>query len=95
MSLSLTEDFKTVAELKKKPEEILRQVHRTGRPVVITENGKPSVVMMDAASYERRLQAVRLARLLEEGEASLRNEGPVSLEDAFQELLGGTEKSSR
>ena len=72
MSISLTEDIKTVAELEHRPLEILRQIHETGRPVVVTVEGKPDVVMMDAATLERRLKTADLARLLLEGEADAR-----------------------
>ena len=34
-------DFKTVEELESQPREILRQIQRTGRPVVVTVKGKP------------------------------------------------------
>jgi prevent-host-death family protein len=51
MTFSLTEDFKTLTELKKRTEEVLRQVHETGRPVVITVDGRPDVVILDAATY--------------------------------------------
>ena len=34
------EDIKTVSELKKKTNEIFSQMHKTGRPIVVTVNGK-------------------------------------------------------
>jgi prevent-host-death family protein len=89
VSISLTEDFKTLAELKKRPEEVLRQVHETGRPVVITVDGKPDVVILGAATYERKLRAANLARLLAEGEASIQAGGARPAEEVFEELLRG------
>ncbi len=94
VSISLTEDFKTLAELKKRPEEVLQQVHDTGRPVVITVDGKPNVVILDAATYERRLKAVNLARLLAEGEASIQAGGTRPAEEVFEELLRGHKEVS-
>jgi len=87
VTISLTEDFKTLAELKKQPEEVLRQVHKTGRPVVITVDGKPDVVILDAATCERKLRAANLARLLAEGEAAIRAGGTRPAEEVFEELL--------
>jgi prevent-host-death family protein len=72
MTLSLTEDFKTVEELEKQPKAILQQIQRTGRPVVVTKEGKPHVVILDAATYEKELHSVTLAKLLAEGEADIR-----------------------
>jgi prevent-host-death family protein len=94
MPISLTEDFKTVAELKQQPEAILRQVHETGRPVVITVEGKPDVVILDAATYERQLKAGNLVRLLSEGEADIRAGRVRPAEEVFRELLRGEEEVS-
>ncbi len=64
MSFSVTEDIRSVTELKRKTREILAQVHRTGRPVVLTVNGKADAVILDAKTYEKYLQSLNLARLL-------------------------------
>src|SRR5260370_84752 len=77
MSISLTEDFKTAAELKSHSLEILQQIQSTGRPVVVTMEGKPAVVMIDAATYERKLKAVNLARLIAEAEGDVRAGEPL------------------
>jgi prevent-host-death family protein len=72
MTISLTEDFKTLAELRKDLGAVLGQVHRTGRPVVITKEGKPNVVILDAAVHEQRLKTLHLGRLLAEDEMAAR-----------------------
>ena len=41
MSIHITEDIKSVSDLKKKTREIFKQIHRTGRPIIVTVNGKP------------------------------------------------------
>jgi prevent-host-death family protein len=71
MGLSLTEDIKSVSEFKKQIREVFSQLHRTGRPVVITVNGRPDVVLLDAAVFERKLSALNLQALLAEGEADV------------------------
>jgi prevent-host-death family protein len=70
--MNLVEDIKTVSELKARTKAVLGQVRRTGRPVVVTVNGKPDVVIVDALDYERQKQALNLAALLAEGEADVR-----------------------
>ena len=72
MSISLTEDFKTVKELRDDPDGILAHVHRTGRPVVVTVDGKPDVVILDASVYENRLKALNFAHLVAQAEAEVR-----------------------
>lgn len=68
MAIQLTDDIRSVTELKRKTREILDQIHETGRPVVLTVNGKADAVLMDAKSYERQLRAANMARVLAVGE---------------------------
>ena len=72
MPISVTEDIRSVSELKRDTKEIFRHVHETGRPVVVTVNGKPDVVILDAAVYEKRLKEGNLARLIAEAEEDVR-----------------------
>jgi prevent-host-death family protein len=71
MSLSPSEDIRSVTELKRKTKEILSQVHRTRRPVVLTVNGKADAVLMDTKTYERHLKAGNMARLLARAEEDI------------------------
>jgi prevent-host-death family protein len=68
MSINLAEDIRSVTDLKRHTREIIDQVHQTGRPVVLTVNGKADVVLMDVASYEQHLKAANLSRILEPAE---------------------------
>jgi prevent-host-death family protein len=68
MSLNPTEDIRSVTDLKRKTREILSQVHRTKRPVVLTVNGRADAVLMDTKTYEKHLKAGNMARLLAPGE---------------------------
>lgn len=72
MPISVTKDIRSVSELKRDTKEIFRHLRETGRPVVVTVNGKPDVVLLDAEVYERRLKENNLSRLLAEGEAAER-----------------------
>lgn len=72
MPLSLTEDVKTVSEVKKNLRAVLEQVRDSGRPVVVTVNGKPDAVLIDVETYERKLKSLNLVGLLAEGEQDIR-----------------------
>ena len=71
MSFSPSEDIRSVTDLKRNTREILQQVHKTGRPVVLTVNGRADAVLLDARTYEKYLRAFNLAGLLAEGEADV------------------------
>ena len=72
MPLSLTEDVKTVSEVKKNLRAVLEQVRDSGRPVVVTVNGKPDAVLVDVETYERKLKSLNLVSLLAAGERDIR-----------------------
>jgi prevent-host-death family protein len=72
MSVSLTEDIRSVSDLKKHMREIFDQVRQTGRPVVVTVNGRADVVVLDAAVFEKKLKALNLAHFLAEAEVDIR-----------------------
>ncbi len=71
MSISLAEDIRSVTDLKRHTREILDQIHQTGRPVVLTVNGRADSVIIDVKVYEKQLNAMNLARLLSEAEAEI------------------------
>ncbi len=72
MPLNITENIKSVSDLKKHTREIFEQLHRTGRPVVVTVNGKPNAVLLDPTVFEKKLRVLNLASLLAEAEADVR-----------------------
>jgi len=73
MSLSISEDIKTVSELKKKTNEIFKQLHNTGRPIVVTVNGKPDAILMDVDVFEKKMKALNLGLLLAQAEKDVKD----------------------
>jgi prevent-host-death family protein len=67
--MNLAEDIRSVTDLKRHTREILDHIHFTGRPVVLTVNGRADSVLMDASVYQKHLQAANLVRLLAPAEA--------------------------
>ena len=70
--MNLKEDIKSVTELKTHPADILSQVNRTRRPMIITQNGRAQAVMQDIDSYEKTRKALLLLKLAAQGEAQIR-----------------------
>ena len=93
MSISLTEDIRTLAELRAEPLAIVKQARQTGRPVVVMNKGKADVIVMDAASFERQLKVANLARLLAEGEAGVRAGRTKPVREFYDELRRDTKIS--
>lgn len=71
MSISISEDIKTVSDLKKNTNEIFKQMHHTGRPIIVTVNGKPDAVLLDVDVFEKKLRSLNLGMLLAEAEIDI------------------------
>lgn len=64
MAIDFTEDIHSVTDLKRHTRDILAHVRQTGRPVVLTVNGRADAILIDAKTYEKHLKASNLSRLL-------------------------------
>ena len=93
MSSILAEDYRTVEDLRAAPDAILKQVEQSGRPVVVTDQGKPAVVMLAADHYERIIHTLQLTRLLAEGEQDVRAGRTRPAEEFFEEVLGQSRRT--
>ena len=69
--ISPSEDIRSVTDLKRNMRGILDHLHATGRPIILTVNGRADSVLLDVRVYERYLQAGNLARLLAPAEGEV------------------------
>lgn len=69
--ISLSEDIRSVTDLKRNTRGILDHLHTTGRPVILTVNGKADSVLLDVHVYEKHLHAANLAKLLAPAEQNI------------------------
>ncbi len=76
MAINITEDILSITELKKNTHKILKQIHSTHRPVVLTVNGKAEAVLVDAMQYEKMVQAFNMVKMLKPAEEDVK-EGRV------------------
>jgi len=86
MPLSITEDIRSITDLKRKTNSILEQIHKTKRPVVLTVNGKAEAVLMDAKEYERITNAFNLLKLLIPAEEDISNKRYKEARAFFKEF---------
>ena len=59
--VNLNEDIHPLTDFKRRTSAFVTQMKQTHRPVVLTVNGRPELVVQDAAGYQATLD--RLARL--------------------------------
>lgn len=78
-TLNVSQDIRSLTEFKRNTTELTEQMRASGRPLVLTVNGKAEFVVQDAASYQAMTEAAERAATVEgirRGlEQSLRGEG--------------------
>ena len=51
--MKLTRDIQSLSTFKRDTAKVVRQLKKTGQPVVLTVNGKAELVVQDAESYQK------------------------------------------
>jgi prevent-host-death family protein len=64
-------NVRPITELKNRTKALIREVVEGGQTVVITQNGKPRVVVMDAAEHDRLQDTLAMLKLLAQSVDSL------------------------
>ncbi len=86
--MKYSEAIEPVTMLKTKSAELIRRVKESGQPIIITQNGKATAVLMDVESFERQREALLLFRYLAVGEDEIGNGKGVSHQEALRHLEG-------
>ena len=58
-------DIFSLTDFQRSPREHLRRLKRSGKPEVLTVNGRAAVVVQDAASYQDLIDLVDFAQAVE------------------------------
>lgn len=95
--MKLTRDIKSLSTFKRDTAKVVRQLKKTGQPVVLTVNGKAELVVQDAESYQKLLDAKDRMEAIEgikRGLESMKKNAGKPAEEFFQELFTGKGISS-
>lgn len=71
-----------VTVLKTRSVDLIRRARDSGRPVIITQNGKATAVLQDVESYQRERQVLLLLKYLARGDQDYRESRVLSDENA-------------
>jgi len=68
-------DIHTVTEFSRKPAEHIKRLSKSKRPEILTVNGKASVVIQDAETYEKMAELADYAESLQNIRQALSEKG--------------------
>ena len=61
-----------ITALKLRSAELVRRTRESGRPIIITQNGRATAVLQDVESYDRQRRALQFLRLMATGDQQIR-----------------------
>ena len=62
--MNIKEDIKPISYIKTHAADILKQINKNHRPIIITQNGEAKGVFIDPESYQKMKDAISLMKLL-------------------------------
>lgn len=88
--MNYTEDIQPLSEFKQNASKYLKHVRETGRPMVLTVNGKPTAILQDVDAYQELTQGRvyrETVRILRERLEYVRSGGELRpAEEVFQRI---------
>ncbi len=91
--ISIQDDIVPIGEFKTHASRIVRGMRETGRPVVITQHGRPTGVLISPEDFDRFTERERFVAAVEQGlaesKAGMGLESPGDLNDLLDEKFGG------
>lgn len=84
----LDKDVRPLSEFRTHVSTLINQVHNTKRPLVITQHGKSSAVLLAVSEYEKMLDAFELIKDIETANRQIDKGLGVSHKDAVKRLKG-------
>jgi prevent-host-death family protein len=84
--MKISQDIKPVTYLKSRAADLLKQINKTHRPVIITQNGEPRAILQDPESYENMRNAIGILKLISQGEEEIRDGKLKSQQEVFENI---------
>ena len=84
--MKLSTQIKPISYLKSHAAQIVKELGESRQPLVITQNGEASMVVIDAKSYEERENTLALLKLLAMGNSEIEQGKFRDAEDVFAAL---------
>lgn len=81
------EDIQSVSEFRAHATSYIKQVKETKRPLVLTQHGKSSAVLLDVTEYENLIEKLELIQDIRAGQREIANNKGVEHEEAIAMLL--------
>lgn len=84
--INVTQDIHSLTTFKRKSSSLMKKMKKTGRPLVLTINGKAEAIVLDPAAYQDVADHLDAIASIRRGLAQARRGEGRPAEDVFDEL---------
>jgi len=70
--IQLNEDIVPISEFRYNVSEVIKKAKDTKRPVLITQNGKGSAVIIDVNEYEQLMETLEITKAIKRAEEDIK-----------------------
>ncbi|CAN5506591.1 hypothetical protein BH10ACI3_BH10ACI3_24500 [soil metagenome] len=88
--MKITRDIQSLSVFKRDTSKFMRQMKKTGEPIVLTVNGKAEMVVLDAEKYDdflREKDRIETLEGIRRGRADVKAGRVRPAEDVFRDLF--------
>ena len=85
--INLDKDIQTLSAFRSNVSQFIDQVHNTKRPIVITQHGKSSAVLLNVAAYEKMVDTLEMIQDIESASNQIAEGKGISHTEAHARLL--------
>ncbi len=90
--MRLSESVKPVTWVKANAAKMLKDIEKTGEPVIITKNGEAKAIVLDIREHEKNQDTMALLRMLADSSAALKAGLFRTPAEVFSSARDGIEK---
>lgn len=83
----LDQDIRSLSEFRTNTANLIDQVRKTKRPLVLTQHGRGTAVVLDVSEYERLLERLELLQDIQISQEQLAKGQGVDNETARKQML--------
>ena len=84
--LQINQDIKPLSAFRANASSLIQQVHNTKRPLIITQRGQSSAVLLDAGEYDQLMEKIELLEDIYAAEQEI-NKGKGLTHDKAKKLI--------
>ena len=85
--VDLNQDIRSLSEFRAHAASFVQQVHKTKRPLVITNRGRSAAVLIDVFEYESLIEKLELLQDVQIAEAQIKSGKGIKHETAKNQVL--------